>query len=148
MDLKNIVKSDWMRVICTSILLIVITTIVSSLLSLRIAYTERTPDSSTIEIISFILAGIIVVALLNKAKSIKNSISRGATIGILAGIFYSVSLFTYFLYLQASNPETHYDGGFGLIIILSAFFTLFWLITSISGMLISYFIRKVMKKST
>ena len=148
MNLKTIVKSDWMRVIFTSILLIAITIIISYLLSLRIAYTERTPDSSTIEIIGFILAGIIVVALLNKPKSIKNSISRGVMIGILTGIFYSLSLSAYFLYLQALNPETHYDGGFGLIIIMSAFFTLFWLIASISGMLISYIIRNVMKKPT
>jgi len=96
----------------------------------------------------FIIPYIFVTALINKASNITHSVSTGAKIGVLAGIFYFAYLSTYFLYLQASNPETYYEGGFGIIIPLSAFFTAILVTFSIVGMLISYFIRKVMKKST
>ncbi len=133
MDFKNLVKSEWLRVVITSIILIVGSYLVSYLLSLRMHYTQRTPNDSTIEIISFILIGILIVAILNKPKTMIKSIHTGIIIGILSG---GIFLFSISIYV----------GFGGLFITLTMFYTLFWILSGISGMLLSYFIRKAIAK--
>ena len=93
-----------------------------------------------------IIPFILVSYTLINATSIMNSVLLGLKIGILAGIFYYISVWIYFLILQALNPEKHVAGDLPFRLLYTIFFVIIITIYSIFSMLISHFIN-IFKKS-
>lgn len=87
--------------------------------------------------LNFALPIIFIVSLINRAKHLKNSILKGSVIGILSWLF----LFTY----EYIDVSINTDWGFFLGLMIFAFMPLL-IISSIIGMVISYFVKKQIDK--
>ena len=148
MKLNFNVKSSWIRILASAILLAIITLIVFEIHSMYNLFQEITPREmgNLLYILSFVLPYIFVVALFNIASNIKDSLLRGVKIGVISGVILFVFWAIYFEVLKTIYPAEPWEGGYGIIFPLSGLFTIFFIVSSIVGMLISYFIRKAIAK--
>ena len=127
MNLKVIIKSDSVRVIVSSIF---ISVFMISILDVNL---QHLVFSREFIWLNFALPIIFITAILNGAEILKNSILKGSVIGILSWLF----LFTY----EYINISINADWGFFLGLMIFVFMPLL-IISSIFGMVISYFVRK------
>lgn len=88
----------------------------------------------------FIVIAIATSAFLLKANRLFCSISIGTATGILSGIFFFI-----YHYTNALSSTSEYV-DWGLLYVFSIWITLIWIFSCITGAVISYFIRKLLKE--
>jgi len=129
MDWRTIIKSNNLRIIVSSILVSLFMILV---LSIRFYLTLPFSIEGIFGWMQYALPIIGITAILNKAKDLKSSISTGTAIGFIAGLLFLI-------YLLIPNLDGE-DWTLFIVINISA--TLVFIISSIIGVVISYFIRK------
>jgi len=92
-----------------------------------------------------IIISILITAFLIKTNSLSQSIWLGVGVGTLTGILY----FSYYYFIFVSGGVESKAGDspevvLGFLIIFSFIFTAMWIISSMIGAVISYFVRKKM----
>jgi len=127
----HILKSNTIRILVSSIL---ISVFMMSILDGNLPFMVF---SRELVWLNFALPIIFIVSLINKAKHLKNSILKGSVIGILSWLFF----FTY----EYIDVSINRDWGFFWGLIIFVFMPLL-IISSIIGMVISYFVKKQIDK--
>ena len=136
MDWRDIIKSDYLRIIVSSILVSLFMILAFN----RHLPPLHTPFERELLWLNYALPIIFITALLNIGKTIKNSIIKGAIIGILGWFFFFI-----YNYIDLSISPSFSDWGFFMAFFILIFLPLL-LISSIIGMIISYFIKKQIEK--
>ena len=143
-------KQDWIQITVSAILLAIITIIVLEIIIIFYPFQNSTPEElgNLLYILSFILPYLLIIALFNKVDNLKDTILKGAIIGILSGFFLLLFFIAYFKSQKSLNPERYAlaEGGYPMILVFCGIFTLFFIISSITGLILSYFIKN--KKKT
>jgi hypothetical protein len=83
---------------------------------------------------------ILITAVLNKGKTLRKSIIKGAIIGILGWFFFYI-----YNYIECSLSPDFYNWGLFVIFLIFIFLPLI-LISSMIGLVTSYFGRKHIEK--
>ena len=143
MNLKTILKPVHIRAIVSAIILLAITL---ALFELAWQGYFQIILKSPLFYLLLIIPYVLITFLLNKASNLIYSVLLGLEIGILAGVIYYISILAYYIILQLQNPEEHVTGDLMGRFFSAVVYTVFIVIYSIIGMLISYFIRKSIAK--
>jgi hypothetical protein len=109
------------------------------ILIFNIQFPSSIPFRGELFWLGLILPVIFITAILNEGKTLKKSIKKGAIIGILGWLFF---LIYEYIYESFSGYVNWY---FFWALMIYMFFPLI-LISSIIGLVTSYFVRKQIKK--
>jgi hypothetical protein len=88
----------------------------------------------------YIVVAIVTSVFLLNTSRLFNSVKIGTATGALSGLFFFI-----FHYNNALSSTSEYI-DWGLIYMFSMWFTLIWIFSCITGAVISYFIRRVLKE--
>ena len=137
MKWKNILNFNNIRMFVSSILISLF-----MILLFNGGYLPNIPTPFERELVwlNFALPIIFIVALLNSGKTLENAIKKGAIIGILGWLFFFI-----YYYIECFISPDFWQWGLFWAFFIFIFLPLL-IISSIIGLVISYYIRRHLEK--